>query len=363
MQDPELLQLLSLEIPTAIHPEPGFLEITGMAHYENVNSRIYAYFLDQSKHRELANSFVESLQKIIEEKLNKTIELDDYLVTNEELTKKNYRIDITLNDQANKSAILIENKIYHYLHNDLEDYWDHYKYPDENKLGVLLTLYPHDIPKEVKGKFVNITHQEWVTKIQANGLPSKLPTKIYTYLNDFFETIDSLTKSNHMNDQAKFYFQHAKQVIKAQETQSEAQNFLANQMEKLAGKLGWQVYGGESDRKNIWDQKNDLKTYYTIVYGPLLNGDGHIQIIIELHGDDMKQVDALDTILKGNKKFEVMKRGITSKWNIHFACRPYTLDIEKIENFADTVFQIIKDDFDDVMKIILKHNYPHKSLS
>ena len=69
----ELYKLLELKIPEISEREIGFLELTGQAHKENVNSRVYAYFLDSSLHPEIANVFIEALISLVNTKSNKTI--------------------------------------------------------------------------------------------------------------------------------------------------------------------------------------------------------------------------------------------------------------------------------------------------
>lgn len=360
----ELIELLKLDIPKEAINNVGFLEITGMAHYENVNSRIYAYFLDEQNYPELATLFVNSLQELVKDKTSKEIVLERYVVITEDLTKKNNRIDITLNDADNETVIIIENKIYHYLNNDLVDYWNHFNYKDDNKIGVLLTLYPHDIPSEVQGKFVNVTHSEWVTKIQSNGLPSKLPAQVYNYLNDFFNTIDNLTQSNVMNEQAKFYFDHSKKVQLAKATYSEAIKFIESQISQVASTIGWQVYGKYDDWKNIWDRANNLNTFYTLWYKPLLEGELKMTIIIELQGEDIQKVSGLDNALKDNENFRKLKKhGSSNKNFYHYAYQQYTMSISDLEDLANFVIRRIDEDFKDVMEIAIKHNYPGKEVS
>lgn len=360
----DLLDLLKLDIPEEAINNVGFLEITGMAHYENVNSRIYAYFLNEENYPELASLFVNSLQQLVKDKMSKEIVLERYAVITEDTTKKNNRIDITLNDVDNETAIIIENKIYHYLNNDLVDYWNHFSYKDDNKIGVLLTLYPHDIPSEVKGRFISVTHSEWVNKIQSTGLPSKLPVRIYNYLNDFFNTIDNLTHSNVMNEQAKFYFDQSRKVQLAKETYAEAIKFIENQISQVASTIGWQVHGRYDDWKNIWDKTNNLNTFYTFWYKPLLDGELKITIIIELYADDVQKTPELDKVLKDNKNFQKLKKhGSSNKYFAHYVYEEYTMTISELENLANFLLQRIEEDFKDVMKIAIAHNYPGKEVA
>lgn len=360
----DLIDLLTLKIPSAESNPVGFLEIAGMAHYEIVNSRVYAYFLNQNNYSELAQRFVEALLELVKEKTGKEIELNQYDVITEDLTNKNNRIDITLNDIEGKSAIIIENKIYHYLHNDLDDYWNHFNHPDENKIGILLTLEAHSIPEYAKGKFVNVTHAEWTNRIQQNGLPSKLPQNIYTYLNDFFGTIDQLTKSTTMNEQTKFYFEHTQQVLLAKQTQDEATRFIENQIQKLATLLGWNVYGRAYDWKNLWDAKNNLETYYTIAYRSLLEGELKFWIILELKDKDKERLDELDNALANFENFKKLnKRTNQSPHFIHYLSKEYTISIEQLSNFAEFVKSKIDEDFADLMVETLKFNYPSGSIN
>lgn len=353
----DLIDLLTLKIPSAETNPVGFLEIAGMAHYENVNSRVYAYFLNQNNYSELAQRFVEALLALVKEKTGKEIELNQYDIVTEDLTNKNNRIDITLNDTESQSAIIIENKIYHYLHNDLDDYWEHFNYPAENKIGILLTLEAHSIPEYAKGKFVNVTHAEWTNRIQQNGLPSKLPQNIYTYLNDFFATIEQLTKSTTMNEQTKFYFEHTQQVLLAKKTEEEALAFISGQIQQLAGMLDWEVYGKSYDWRNIWDAKNELKTYYTIWYRPLLEGELKVWIVIEMNGEDMKRELELDEYLKSNKQYLALdKKTHRTSHMVHYLGKEYSLSMNELENLAETLEGHIDKDFADVMKLILDYN-------
>jgi PD-(D/E)XK nuclease superfamily len=336
------------------------LEIAGIAHRENENSRIYAYFLDQNKNQELSSLFLYALLSLAKEKSDKEIPIDSFYCNTEEATRKGNRIDIILNDEQNESAVLIENKIFHQLNNDLVDYWSHFKYEDENKIGVLLTLSKMEIPEVVKDKFVNITHLEWINKVKENGLPSGLSIKLYTYLNDFFQTIENLTNTTEMNDQVKFYFQHTTQVLKAKQTADEASAFISGQMEVLAGNLGWSTYGRNASYRSVWDAELKADTFYTIWFDPLLKGERKVGVIIELIRDDINRQDEIRRLLKDDEKFLSLNSGDAKSNYVHFRVKYYDLSMEEIENLADTLFLKIQEDFEPVMKQILNLIYPFK---
>lgn len=357
-----LLQLLSLTIPKASGQPDGFLEIAGIAHRENVNSRIYAHFLN-SHHSGVRSSFLNALLELVTEKSGKSIDIQSCVALLENATDKNCRIDLLIKDHGNQSAIVIENKIYHHLDNDLLHYWDHVPCKEENKVGVLLTLEPHTIPEEVAGKFVNITHNEWIGRIRQNGLPMDIPANYYHYITDFANTIDRLTKSYTMNEQARFYFQHAPKVIEAKNTMDQAYGFLEDQLNILAGKLGWSTYGSAIDWKNFWDAENELHTYLTVYYGPIINGELNCQIILELMNEDQTKMGELEPLLIDSPQYQQMHRGESTKRYVHFGVRDYTLTMAELEHFGEHLYQLVLRDFAATLLTIIRHYYPHVNIS
>lgn len=363
----ELIHLLSLDIPESLKVEDGFLEIADIAHHENVNSRIYAYFLRKENNKELAEVFLQSLLAVIEKKRKEiksgsTISLEEYSCETEEATQKGFRIDIALHDKNAKSAVVIENKIHHHLDNDLLDYWKHFNYPDENKTGVLLTLEKHDIPVNVMEFFVNITHIEWVDEIRRRGLPTGLPIKYYTYLNDFFQTITNLSITNIMNEQALFYFQHTSTILKATETKDEAYKFIDGQLRELAGKLGLSAKGTSKEYRELRDLEKTPDTFYTIIIESLLNEKPSIRIMIELQGKDMDKYNDIVSLVEKESLNKISTTGLrTNSAFKHVAEKEYRdLKIEQIQDFANVVDRFIREDFKPLMDKILAHNYPMK---
>ncbi len=359
MQD--LQQFISQRIPESIKNFPGFLEIIRKQGHENINSSIYAFFINvpESNVREL---FLDSLLEIIHQKSNKKFTFASPLAQTEVSTEKG-RVDIVIQDRLSKNTIIIENKLYFWLHNDLEDYWNHFKIKEEEKVGVLLTLEPHGIPLTVKDKFINITHLEWLTKIKAKGFSNEIPLNYKVYITDFIKTIENLSKSYQMNEQAKFYFENAQKVKKVHETLLSGQEFLNNQLQLIADKIGWQTYGNTLDWKNFWDEKNHLDTYLTIITKPILNGELKFTLILELKRDDRAKKEKLIELLKENAQFKAMKRGNDVKDYVHFGSIDYTITIEQLENFADFVVSKIRTDFADVTLKAIREFYPNKDIS
>lgn len=133
----ELKQFLDISSIPIIKQKIGFLEIIGKQHHENINSALYAHFLNCGN-PELQALFLDSLLYLIHEKIYKKLNFSNYKITTEAITPKG-RIDILIEDYYNQTAIIaiiIENKIYHYLDNNLEDYWQFSRFNDDKKAGI-----------------------------------------------------------------------------------------------------------------------------------------------------------------------------------------------------------------------------------
>ncbi len=338
----------------------GFLEIIGKQHHENINSTIYAHFINCG-HDVVRNLFVESLCEIVSERSGKILNLKLALAQTEVYTG-NGRIDILISDQGNQNAIIIENKIYHFLGNELIDYWQHVKQPDDKKVGVLLTLYPHEIPENVSGKFINVTHIEWIKMVKNRLKPEILPYKYAVYISDFISTIENLTGDYPMNESVKFYFQHAGQILAANQAMRQTHDFINNQFEIIAKRIGWTTYGGLMDWRNFWDERNKLDTYLTIIVKDLLKGKLCFTLILELGERDIVYSDKLRNELKACLKTG-MYWGKHEVNYIHLICKNYEIELEDLEHFADFAERKIREDFAELTHKAIKCLYPETDIS
>lgn len=340
----------------------GFLEIIKKTHRETINSTLYAHFLT-CPIETIASTFRDTLYQLIKEKTGKEFQFSFPNVATEVKTPNGGRIDLVIEQSSSQEVILIENKIYHNLHNDLIDYWNYASYPEAKKVGILLTLRSHPIPKEVEGKFINITHHEWINAIQKEIVLQDLPTNYAVYLNDFINTIHNLTYNFHMNAAAQFYFKHAQQVTTACETQRHALEFLNNQYAIIAQKLGWEVYGTDKNWRNFWDEDNTLDTYLTVVTKDLHEGKNMISIIIELNRNDRNHLDELKEKFNNHPQYLSGSEGEHKGSYIHFIVKTYTLSDDELANFAEFVYQKINEDFSDLLVKIIQHIYPDKNIN
>jgi len=202
-------EILKLQIKEVKKVSPTFQELSGYPNYENVLSNIYKFFIE-FEHHGLNDLFLQALDDCFEDEV---VLMEEAIVHREFFTKKGGRIDLVITDTDNidevTQVVIIENKIFHTLENDLDDYWNTFSHI-ENKVGFVLSL--NELP--VKKPFYNITHKQWMTKVKGRlGHHLKhANSKYLVYLQDFFNYIDGFYKDTFNMDSLKFLFEHGKKV-------------------------------------------------------------------------------------------------------------------------------------------------------
>lgn len=140
-------------IPPKRTRQRTFMDIVGINHRENSWSDIYAYFFNPKEKHKLGRLFIDTLNNLISD----TLELKDFTVIREKVIDDKKRIDLLIKNED--EALIIENKVYASLYNDLSIYWENVK--ATYKKGIVLSLYKIRIPEENADNFVNITHKEF----------------------------------------------------------------------------------------------------------------------------------------------------------------------------------------------------------
>ncbi len=183
------------KLPKKKAKEESFISICGFPHREKVSSNILAFFFDTSREHNLRDLFVRSLIESVG--LFPENYPSDFTSETEVYTKKGNYIDLLLrNDQIN---IVIENKIYADLYNDLEDY---YKTASEkgknNPIGIVLSFYPQE---EVNSRYKYVTYEVLFNYIKKNlgFYVQNANQKYLPFLMDFIENIENLDWSESMD--------------------------------------------------------------------------------------------------------------------------------------------------------------------
>lgn len=201
----EWLSQENLQIPEKQKQEQTFMDIAGISRLEKHWSDIYAYFFNPKENHGLGHLFIKTLNTLIAEKTGKAkLSMEKFSVIREYSVEDDKRIDLLIKNE--KEAIIIENKVYAKLTNDLDVYWKSVLQSDEFKRGVILSLYEINPNNPY---YINITHKEFAKAIE-NALPNyshSLAPKDLLILQDFIQNI--YNKTAHVMDTNEFNFYYS----------------------------------------------------------------------------------------------------------------------------------------------------------
>jgi hypothetical protein len=215
---------MSQVLPDKSNYQKSFFDIAGFPRWENVNSNLLAFYFDKEEEHNFSTLFIESLLKLIgENKGDSKIDYtSDYEVFRELRTDKGNYIDLVIKskvevdsdsskeqveeDQFSDWAIIIENKIDSWVHNDLEDYWNSVK--ATHKIGIVLSKRKEPLSKVEKLvgiEYHSITHKELIDNVQINLAQyfSSANDKHLILLKEYINNIENLYINSFMNQERK----------------------------------------------------------------------------------------------------------------------------------------------------------------
>ena len=367
--------LESHTIPSVKQQPKTFLEIARQPHYENVISNIYAFYFDPHEEHGLGHLFINAFIKCIQESLKSqaheiasTDFLDDFqefVIETEYGTEDKGRIDLLLyNDDQ---AIIIENKIYHQLANNLNDYWKtaETKERKANMVGVLLTLKKHS--GSLHPKFVNVLHLDFLKEVMANigNHLMEASEKYVTFLKDLYQNIENMSTKQLSDENFKFYIENQDKILDAVKFNDQAKDHIKTQIVD--------AWNSQEDLKVDPPTKNTYKfysyreikkegvkdLYFCIYFDKLLSGQKEVWISLYLTGDYFKKyfLDHTPENEENNKLISEIKQLIRSYgdkgiklYNNHkekrdweyIAGQTYKLSDNQIANLQETIEGFIK---------------------
>lgn len=327
-------------IPVIKKKPTTFLGISKQPHYENVWSNIYAFFIKVSGEHRLNDLFIKSLVQLIGQKLNREYCFsNNFNIETEYYTLKKGRIDLLL--FSNEEAIIIENKVYHQLFNDLNDYWESVN--QTKKQGVILSL--KKIYKIGNKNFINITHLELLQCVMGNIADyfSTANDKYLIYLKDFYLNI--INMSNPIDfESLKFYYQNQKEIYDINNIRNSIAAHIKSEIDKactlIDASLSLYKPGGDNeDRLRYYLCEKQKNLMFTIFFSRLIRTDRELLVIIEIQNDLLKQKDKLKEIQFSVEEDEFLKKDFYNKkerW-AHFAFISYKLTDENIANLSEFI--------------------------
>lgn len=213
---------------------PTFFSIAGFPHYENVMSNVYQFFFSTESPHGLGSLCVDALLEVVGEAKKRNGQPWQpptlrRINVEREVSTGNGRLDLLLHDGLEQgqwkdasAVVLIENKVYHWLANDLEDYWQ-FVTPDNQqcqKLGIVLGLNREDIPLKWQDDWIAVTHLEWAQTVEKRLGPIlyRAEPRYVSLLLELIENIRAMTNSaESFNETMLFVQQNQRAIQKVEE--------------------------------------------------------------------------------------------------------------------------------------------------
>lgn len=342
--------ILSAEIKAVPQKVATLFDVARFPHYETVISNFYAFYFDPRGEHGLSDLFLAALSEIICRKYTDFRILDNLnlcTVEREVCTTNGKYIDIVIKEPSDlldvpENAVIIENKIYANLYNDLNEYYDCIQ-ASNKKIGVVLSLRKE---QSLPGTFVNITHQELVTQIeQSSGLYFlNAEAKQLVIFKEFIQNIKSMSSSSDLSEQYDFYFKHEDKI---REVSALYNNLVAdvykqvnNACEKLDMGLELKsIY--HSSLRYFTSSKSPV--LFTIWLADLMNGKAYLDIIIELNEAGMKHLETINKIdFTADERALLKETTRVRRSYIHYAHKvTQPVSTDQIKNFTDYIYNEI----------------------
>ncbi|MCH6269361.1 PD-(D/E)XK nuclease family protein [Neobacillus citreus] len=174
--------------------EKTVFSIGGRGHYENPISDVLAFFIDSREEHgfgTLLLSSIINLLNISNEITNLDAEFIE-VVEREAITANGNRIDLVI--AGSDWVLVIENKIYHYLNNPLNDYESYIntRYPDKTPYYAILSINEiYGVPAPWK----NILYHDLIFEVKKNAGPYMFNStngKWLFFLHDFLLNLEEV---------------------------------------------------------------------------------------------------------------------------------------------------------------------------
>ncbi len=356
-------------IPKIKKKPKTFLGIAKQPHYENVLSNIYAFYFKTWEEHGTSNLFIKSLIACIKDSKIKNKDFSKFKkfkVKTEYPTIKNGRVDLLLYNQ--NVAIIIESKVYHYLDNDLDDYWDSVQLDTDaitSKIRIILSLKPiskdqyqqYNCAKE----FINITHLQLMKEVSKNlsQYENDSNQKHIYFIKGFNQNISNISRPVMSKENINFYVDNKTKINQLVNFKYEFKKHVIAEVENAGNGLEnvnvvLSKYKPNADRLRHYESTKNPELVYTIVFEDLLQDKNILHIIVEPRGNTLKNGAIFKTIEFEPAEKEILKETFYNETNngwAHFAWKAYELTSENIANLASFIQGKIKDDhFESIMQ-------------
>lgn len=328
------------ELPENEKIRRNVFEIAGFPRRETVNSNMLAFYFDKKEEHGFGTLFLESLL----EKIKVHPELSE---TNYEVYREYQFIDILIaakSTSENKNnantfdwAIIIENKIFHDLDNNLKEYWDRVTVrKGGTKIGIIISPFGYNESerqifrkkkngeKELITTYHDVTHKQLTETVQQNisNIYLEADDHHLLLLKDYINNINSININQEeiMNQEIKLstFQKNAKAIKDIIKLNDEVRLYVMRQiiekMEKFGYKPNSTYYSAtgkhfyKEENKANDDNQREIPPYFRFFawYESLVESK-ELNFHFELFGKYVKYGDALHedknlkTLLSGER--------------------------------------------------------------
>jgi hypothetical protein len=223
-------------IPEITVDEPTFMEIGGYQYRENTYSNILRFYLNPKNNhgydRLILDTFLEAanLSDFIDYDA-KSIEITREFPTDEG------RIDLLIT--TNNWVLAIENKIYHTLNNNLDEYFQYVssKYSQTHKVQIVLSIHREENAKD----FHNLLYIDFVRALEKIENLQTTGNDYQIYFKHFYNQLKKITMQNPMSkEELQFYHANINAIEEVEDLQLKYngyKNFRVDNLIKLIGKI------------------------------------------------------------------------------------------------------------------------------
>jgi hypothetical protein len=345
----EFQDLLSSPFSRKTQTEETIFDIARFPHYEKVISNIYSFFLDPNSSHGFGTLFLSCLISIIDKKTKGTFiiqSIENIEIHQEYQTINHKLIDIILVEPSEhkntfENAIIIENKIYAEVYNDLNEYYRSINVKNQ-KIGIVLSLNKLSrLPKE----YINITHLDYIQEIEKNiGFYFvSAQTKYTSFLQDFIQNLKTMSTSKVSSEELDFYFKYENKIREISFLYANIQTEIFKNVEAACDQLGMGlVVEAKFNSRLRYFSSQTADVYFTIWLYELFSEKSSITISVELNKEGIKYLSNVNKIKFTPTERQIIKENTAVRTSyIHFAQVTFYLTQTDKRNITDFIIEKI----------------------
>lgn len=299
----QLLREFSRIKESNIQERETYFDICGYPHYENVVSNVLAFFFDPFKPHELKDTCVQALLHATHPEIENIDEV--WEVEREVRTDKGTFIDIFFkNDDY---VVLIENKVYANLYNDLDGYFRFVEkqFPQQKVLPIVLCL--HTPTTENLFGFQVITYDKFFQTLRSHlgNVIDRADFRYMQLLTDLIVNMEKLKEGTKMDDKfLEFVSDHDEELVDLVKKIKTYRDTLRSKVKEVNGLLPDEV---NNLKLKKWEHRDLNQLFDIAVIDVVLSNDAKL---------------AIDAVLDHKGwRIEIFQRGIQPNFDVVAHCQ------------------------------------------